>query len=138
MRQLVKEVGLEDRIEVDSAGTIAYHAGESPDRRARAAARKRGIDLSGRARRFGHRDWDRFDYVLAMDRENYSDLMASAPPGVAQKKLSMLRSFDPKSGSNDPVPDPYYGGKDGFGEVLDLCEAACRGLLAHIRKEHGI
>jgi protein-tyrosine phosphatase len=138
MRHLVDRAGLSRKIEVDSAGTAAYHAGESPDRRSRAAARARGIDVSGRARQFTRRDWDRFDHVLAMDGENYRDLRAVAPPGVAEQKLRMLRSFDPASGPKDPVPDPYYGGKSGFDDVLDLCEAACRGLLDHLRREHGL
>ena len=131
MRHLVKEADLDRQIEIDSAGTIAYHAGEPPDARAQAAARKRGIQVSGRARKWGRRDWDRFDYVLAMDQENYADLLQTAPDS-ATDKLSLLRSFDPGSGPNDPVPDPYYGGKDGFNHVIDLCEAACRGLRLHL------
>ena len=87
--------------------------------------RGEGVPVTG-LRRFSRGDWDRFDYVLAMDEENYLDLESAAPPGAAQNKLRMLRSFDPKSGPNDPVPDPYYGGKGGFGKVLDLCEAACQ------------
>ena len=137
MRHLVEEAGLESEIEVDSAGTIAYHAGEPPDQRAQEEARKRGIRVAGRARKWSRRDWARFDYVLAMDGENHADLLVTAPDG-AESKLRLLRSFDPESGPNDPVPDPYYGGKDGFNQVIDLCEAACRGLLAHIRQEHGI
>jgi len=138
MRHLVAEAGLEEQIEVDSAGTAAYHAGEQPDRRSRRAAKQRGIDVSGQARPFVREDWARFDYVLAMDNENYADLRARAPKGAAESKLRMLRSFDSNSGPSDPVPDPYYGGPRGFDEVIDQCEAACRGLLAHIRKEHQI
>jgi protein-tyrosine phosphatase len=138
MRHLVRQAGLEAEIQVDSAGTIAYHAGEPPDRRAQQAARARGMRLSGSARKFSRGDWSRFDYVLAMDRDNYDDLAATAPAGAVGTRLRMLRSFDPASGPTDPVPDPYYGGEHGFDDVLDLCEAACRGLLDHLRREHGI
>ena len=136
MRHLVRSAGLTHRIEVDSAGTIACHAGERPDARAREAARARGIDLSGRSRRYERADWDRFDYVIAMDHENSRDLSRSAPPR-AREKLSLLLRFDPESKPDAAVPDPYYGGDDGFERVLDLCEAGCRGLLEHIRREHG-
>jgi len=137
MRHLVAREGLSDRIEVDSAGTIAYHAGEPPDARSRAAARGRGIELNGRSRRFRDADWERFDYVIAMDHENHRDLSRMAPNG-ARHKLSLLLRFDPGSPDDAPVPDPYYGSGDGFERVLDLCEAGCRGLLAHIRREHGL
>lgn len=138
MRHLVREAGLDGQVEIDSAGTAAYHAGEPPDRRATLTARRRAVELGGRARQFKPRDWERFDYVLAMDGSNLRDLDASAPSRVAREKLSLLRAFDPASPPGAGVPDPYYGGDAGFDEVLDLCEAACRGLLEHIRKEHGL
>jgi protein-tyrosine phosphatase len=136
MQHLIEAAGLADRIQVDSAGTIAYHAGEPPDARSRAAARRRGIELRGRSRGFRDTDWQRFDYVIAMDHENHRDLARTAPNG-AKHKLSLLLRFDPDSPDDAPVPDPYYGGGDGFDRVLDLCEAGCRGLLEHIRLEHG-
>jgi protein-tyrosine phosphatase len=135
MRSLVLRAGLQDRIHVESAGTAAYHAGELPDRRSRAAASARGIELSSRARQFVREDWDRFDYVLAMDRANFDEL-AEAAPQTARAKLSLLLSFNPASRTGAEVPDPYNGGPDGFEEVLDLCEAACAGLLEHLRREH--
>lgn len=138
MRHLIKQASLDDQIEVDSAGTIAYHAGERPDSRAQAAARARGIEVDGRARRFERADWDRFDYVVAMDGSNYDDLLNQAPNDEATAKLFLLRSFDPKSPPDAPVPDPYYGGQHGFDLVLDLCDAACRGLLAKIRQTHAL
>lgn len=138
MRHLVARAGLAEQIDVDSAGTAAYHAGERPDRRARAVAKARGIDLVGRARQFVEADWERFDYVLAMDTENFTDLAGSAPLSAKEGKLRLLRSFDPDAPANASVPDPYYGGAGGFERVLDLCEAACQGLLAHIRAEHGL
>ena len=138
MRYLVKRAGLADRIEIDSAGTAAYHAGESPDRRSRQVALARGIDVGGSARQFRDEDWARFDYVLALDRSNYEDLRESAPSSEVLSRLFLLRSFDPKSPKGASVPDPYYGGGEGFEEVLDLCERACSGLLEHIRAEHEI
>jgi protein-tyrosine phosphatase len=136
MRHLLAESGLDGTVEVDSAGTGAYHAGESPDRRATSAARARGIVLSGRARQFRRADWDRFDYVLAMDSENLTDLRASVPDRALLDKLRLFRSFDPNAPDQADVPDPYYGGDKGFERVLDMCEAACRGLIAHLRRHH--
>ena len=138
MRHLVEKAGLRAAIQVDSAGTAAYHAGETADRRARAAARRRGIEMTGRARQFKAGDWLAFDYVLAMDAENLRNLRATAPDARALEKLHLLRSFDPKAPPRAAVPDPYYGGDEGFDEVLDLCEAACSGLLARVRQEHGL
>ncbi len=132
-RHLVELEGLVDRIEADSAGTAAYHSGEPPDRRATAAARARGIRVGGAARQFRAPDWERFDYVVAMDRDNFDELKRSAP-ARHHEKLYLLRHFDPASPEHASVPDPYYGGPEGFDEVLDLCDAACRGLLAHIRE----
>jgi protein-tyrosine phosphatase len=138
MRQLTKDAGLEQRLVVESAGTLGYHAGDPPDRRASAAARARGLSLTSRARQFAPSDWDRFDYVVAMDQQNFDDLAASAPDAQARAKLSLLRAFDPASPPGAAVPDPYHGGPDGFEQVLDLCEAACAGLLAQLRREHGL
>jgi protein-tyrosine phosphatase len=138
MKHLIGREGLSERVAVESAGTADYHTGELPDRRARAAARARGIDLDSRARQFVPADFDRFDYVLAMDSENECNLKRLAPDARARAKLRLLRSFDPASPLGAPVPDPYYGGNDGFEQVLDLCEAACSGLIAHLRREHGL
>jgi len=137
MRYLVAEAGLEHAIEVDSAGTAGYHSGEPPDARARAAGRRRGIQIGGRARRVEPRDFETFDYVLAMDTSNFEDLLAMAPAAL-QRKVSLLRDFDPASPRSSSVPDPYYGGDDGFDEVLDQCVAACAGLLTQIRREHAL
>lgn len=138
MRHLVREAGLEHAITVSSAGTIAHHAGEPPDARSRAAAQARGITVAGQARRWEAEDWARHDYVLAMDRNNLRDLSESCPSPEAQRKLSLLLRFDPDSPPDASVPDPYYGGPEGFDRVLDLCLAGCRGLLAHLRREHGL
>ncbi|MBN2195668.1 MAG: low molecular weight phosphotyrosine protein phosphatase [Polyangiaceae bacterium] len=138
MRHLVAAAGLGDTIAVESAGTSAYHEGEPPDARSRAAARARGIDVGGRSRRFVRQDFSRFDYVIAMDTENLDDLIGLAPDPAAERKVSLLLAFDPASPPHASVPDPYYGGADGFGRVLDLCTAGCRGLIEHIRREQGI
>lgn len=136
MRKLVSEAGLSDRIECDSAGTAAYHAGEAPDPRSRSAAKRRGVTVSGRARQFLPGDWQRFDYVIAMDTSNYEALQETADPS-SKKKLFLLRSFDPQSPTGASVPDPYYGGPSGFDDVLDQCEAACGHLLERIVAELG-
>jgi protein-tyrosine phosphatase len=138
MKHLVREARLEHIIEVDSAGTGGYHVGEAPDSRACMAAERRGFAMNGAARQFKRSDWKKFDYVLAMDTSNLRDLRETAPDAAALSKLALLRSFDPHAPPNAPVPDPYYGGEDGFDKVLDLCHAACAGLLAHIRREHGL
>jgi len=133
MRSLLREEGLEGEIEIDSAGTGGWHAGDPPDARATAAAARRGIVLEGAARQIRPADFEAYDLVLAADRENLRDLRRIAPDGT-QEKIRLLRSFDPASRDGDlDVPDPYYGGPDGFEEVLDLVEAACRGLLEDVR-----
>ena len=135
MRALVEEAGLGRQVQLDSAGTGAWHVGEPPDRRATAAARARGIELHGAAREVTRTDFDDFDLVLAMDRSNMRALRRLAPSDEAREKVRLLREFDPASaGATDlDVPDPYYGAAGGFDEVLDLVQAACTGLLDHIR-----
>ncbi len=132
MRHLLAEEGLTGEIEVDSAGTGAWHAGSPPDRRAAAAARGRGIVLEGTARQVTDEDFETFDLILCADAENVAALRAVAPPG-AEDRIRLLRSFDPAGDGGLDVPDPYYGGDSGFEDVLDQVEAACRGLLTHIR-----
>ena len=134
MRHLLREEGLEDEITIDSAGTGAWHVGNPPDRRATAAAAARGIVLEGAARQVRLGDFDDYDLLLAADRENLADLRAVAPSEAARAKVRLLREFDPASSGNLDVPDPYYGGPDGFEKVLDQVEAACRGLLAELRR----
>lgn len=137
LRTLVERAGLSADVEIDSAGTGAWHEGESPDPRSIAAGRRRGFALGGRARRFSPADWKRFDYVLAMDRSNYEDLEATLPSRAFASKLRLLRSFDPASPPGASVPDPYHGA-DGFDLVIDQCVAACEPLLEHIKAEHGL
>lgn len=136
MRSLVREEGLDGRIEVESAGTGTWHLGETPDRRACATAAARGVSLDSRAQQFTRDDFDRFDYVLVVDDRVRSELSAIARTEADRRKLHLFRSFDPASPAGAGVPDPYYGGQDGFDEVFDICEAGCRGLLAHLRTAH--
>jgi protein-tyrosine phosphatase len=137
MRTLVREAGLQEQIEIDSAGTGSWHVGSVPDERATAAAAGRGVVLEGSARRVRLEDFDDFDLILAMDSANLSDLRALAPDGERRAKVRLLREFDPASeGADDlDVPDPYYGDGDGFERVLDHVQAACAGLLAQIRAD---
>jgi len=132
---LVKKEGLDTLIEVDSAGTHAYHVGEAPDPRSQDTARQRGIDISGqRARKVCVADFEEFDYVLAMDRDNYAILESICPAGH-EDKLHLFLDFAPELPESE-VPDPYYGGRSGFDRVFDLVEAAAHGLLAEIRRRH--
>lgn len=130
-RKLVVEHGLTHRIEIDSAGTHAYHVGEQPDRRARQTARERGIEIDDlRARLVERADFDLFDYVVAMDQDNYRNLERLCPTG-RETKLKLFMEFAPELRVRD-VPDPYYGGQNGFDQVFDLVEAAARGLLSEL------
>jgi protein-tyrosine phosphatase len=136
-RNLLQARGLLGTVHVESAGTAAYHAGESPDSRSIAAAQRRGIPMRGAARQFRAADFERFDYVIAMDGSNFETLERQAPSKELLAKLHLARAFDPASPRGASVPDPYYS-DDGFDEVIDLCEAACRGLLDHIIDRHGL
>lgn len=125
---MVMDGGLTHLIEVDSAGTHAYHLSEPPDRRARETALERGVDIGDlRARRAVAEDFLYFDYILAMDQDNFLNLSEMCPPGMAGK-LRLFMDFAPELQVRD-VPDPYYGGQRGFERVFDLVESAARGLL---------
>lgn len=138
LRHLLRGAGLEHAVEVDSAGTAGYHTGELPDARARAAGKRAGIEVGGRARQFRRADFERFDYVLAMDRNNYEDLLKLAPDAAAKSKVHLLRSFDPAAPEGASVPDPYYGDETDFDDVVTICLAACKPLLARLRQEHSL
>jgi protein-tyrosine phosphatase len=133
-RQIVAREAPDLRIEIDSAGTAAYHVGSAPDSRTREAALRRGYDMSAlRARVVEPQDFGRFDLILAMDRQNFDTLRRGAP-AAAHDRIRLFLEFAPDAGETE-VPDPYYGGPNGFEEVLDLVEAAARGLLQHVRTE---
>ena len=130
-RQLAERAGVGALLELDSAGTHAYHQGEAPDPRAKQTAARRGYDLSRlRARRVVAEDFDRFDQILAMDNQNLSSLKRLCPE-EQQYKLRLFLSYA-KEADREEVPDPYYGGPDGFERVLEMCEAGSRGLLVSI------
>lgn len=136
-RQKVEEAGLLDLIEIDSAGTHAYHIGEAPDHRSQQAALERGFDLSDlKARKIDFSDFSHHDYYLVMDHSNMSDVMRECPEeykGKVKLFLDYAIEYD-----EDEVPDPYYGGARGFTHVLDLVESASEGLLRVIREDHRI
>jgi len=134
-RALVQKEGLSQVIEIDSAGTHAYHVGSAPDKRAQATAQERGIDLSDLvARRVEPEDFDIFDLVLAMDQDNYMSLSEICPDQHVDK-ICMFMDFADHMRTRE-VPDPYYGGPSGFDRVFDLVEAASEGLLQDIRQRH--
>ena len=129
MRHLVDEQGLSDQIMIDSAGTIGYHTGHAADARMQSAARRRGIELHSRARKITSDDLENFDLVIAMDRENFSEITAlhSAPTST----IKLLSAYLDDSWPSD-VPDPYYGGDEGFEYVLDMIQAACPAILQEL------
>jgi len=133
--QILKNEGLTNHLQVDSAGTHAYHVGEPPDQRATQSASRRGVDISEqRARKVRQADFEEFHYIIAMDEDNLYNLEQSCPSSHAHK-IGLFLEYAPESGTRE-VPDPYFGGHNGFEEVLDLVESASRGLLAEIKSKH--
>ena len=132
MNHLIREAGLTEEIVCDSAGTSAYHVGSIPDRRMNAAANEKGIELTGRARQFKAQDFERFDLILAMDRENYRDIIYLDGEGKYEDKVKMMCSFAANHDDKE-VPDPYYGGDAGFRYVIELLFDACDGLLQELK-----
>ncbi len=137
-RQLTAAAGLEDRFEVDSAGTSAWHEGDAPDERTVAEARRRGMRLTGRAHRVRSSELTAFDYVLAMDSTNLEELRLLADDAGTSPRLELLRHYDPDANGHLDVPDPYFGGEHGFRDVHDIVERSCAHLLRRIRDEHGL
>ena len=136
-RHMVRERGLEGRILHDSCGTGDWHTGEPPDARAQAEARRRGINIGDlRGRQVRKQDFAEFDYVLAMDDDNHGDLRRLCPPEYGAR-LHRAVAFAPETGATH-VPDPYYGGEQGFARVYDLLSAVCDGLLRRIAEEHKV
>lgn len=128
-RHLAEQAGLGRKYEVDSAGTSGWHVGEEPDRRMRRVAAEHGFRYTGRSRQVTKRDFLEFDWIIAMDASNHADLSRLADSEAARLKIRLMREFDPQGSPNDPVPDPYYGGIDGFEEVFQIVERSCLGLL---------
>ena len=136
-RHKVEQAGLNKSIKIDSAGTHAYHVGDPPDARATKAALNRGFDLSKqKARKVKNKDFDKYDYVIAMDRSNQNNLLSICPEGL-EDKVQLFLDFASKTETSE-VPDPYYGSGNGFEMVLDLVEDAADGLIAHLQKHHSI
>ena len=132
LRRKAHEAGLDDRVEVDSAGTSDYHVDSPPDRRAVAHGERRGLRMQQlRGRQVERADFDLFDWILAMDEDNLADLKRVRPAG-SRARVALLMSFAPEAGARE-VPDPYHGGADGFERVLDLTAAAADGFVASVR-----
>ncbi|MEH1910544.1 MAG: low molecular weight protein-tyrosine-phosphatase [Nostoc sp.] len=133
INHLIEQAGLSEHILCDSAGTSSYHIGSPPDRRmSAAAATKLGIKLRGRARQFQKSDFQDFDLILAMDQENYENILALDQTKQYQHKVRLMCEFCSRHTLKE-VPDPYYGGQDGFNQVIDLLIDACEGLLTKVR-----
>lgn len=137
MNHLIKQAGLQEHIFCDSAGTSDYHIGSSPDRRMTAAAARRGIRLRGQARQFQLEDFDKFELIIAMDRQNYRDILAIAPTEQERQKVRLMGEFAVRQPVLD-IPDPYYGGTEGFERVIDLLLEACSNLLAAIAQNQDL
>lgn len=132
MRHLVAEAGLGDKISCDSAGTSSYHIGSAPDRRMAAAAQRKGITLTGAARQFMEADFEEFDLILAMDRDNYANILRLDRRNQYGDKVKLMCEFC-RNYPDQEVPDPYYGGTEGFNYVIDLLLDACGGLLETVK-----
>ena len=120
-------------MESDSAGTAAYHIGENPDHRSVKVAQENNVPINHKARKFVPEDLDRFDYIIAMDQNNYDDMVGIA--GRDSDKLLLLRSFDPFANGNLNVPDPYYGGYEGFENIFDIISRSVDPFIIHIQNE---
>ncbi|WP_375473137.1 low molecular weight protein-tyrosine-phosphatase [uncultured Nostoc sp.] len=135
MNHLIEQAGLSEHILCDSAGTSSYHIGSPPDRRmSAAAASKLGIKLRGRARQFQKSDFQDFDLILAMDRENYENILSLDRTEQYQHKVRLMCEFCSRHTLKE-VPDPYYGGQEGFNQVIDLLIDACEALLTKVQSE---
>ncbi|MDX1655630.1 MAG: low molecular weight protein-tyrosine-phosphatase [Candidatus Competibacteraceae bacterium] len=135
-RRMLEDLRLVDRVYIESAGTHAYHIGHPPDKRSQQAARRRGADLSRlRARQVVEEDLEEFDYVLAMDQDNYQRLLAMAATAAQRDRVRLLMDYAPRLPERE-VPDPYYGNLGGFDRVLDLVEEACQGLILELRQRY--
>ena len=132
---LARARGVENRYQVDSAGTGAWHAGEGPDTRSVEVARRHGVTLAGRARRVEATDFGNFDYLIAMDRQNLVELHTLARSQGGDSRLHLLREFDPEPGDGQ-VPDPYYGGPEGFDLVYSMLSRSCEAFLDHLEALH--
>lgn len=132
----VRAAGLEPMFEIDSAGTGGWHAGELAHPPTRALASSRGVEITHRARQIRATDLATFDIVLVMDASNHAHVLALATSDAERAKVQLLRAFEAEADANAEVPDPYHSGE--YARVFEICERACRGLLAHLRKRHAL
>ncbi|CAD5923478.1 Putative low molecular weight protein-tyrosine-phosphatase slr0328 [Planktothrix tepida] len=137
MNHLIDQANLSDRIICDSAGTSSYHIGSSPDRRMTQTAKQRGITMVGKARQFKQNDFEAFDLILAMDQDNYQNILYLDPSGKYRHKVKLMCEFC-RHHTLKEVPDPYYGGAEGFNQVIDLLLDSCEGLLDFVIQEEGL
>ncbi len=137
-RSVVEDAGLADRFEIDSAGTSGYHDGEPPDQRTTAVAAQRGVRVGGKSRRVTQADLETYDHIIVMDQENLGAVERLAARSGSSPDVRLFRAFDPASDGDTDVPDPYFGGPDGFEIVHDLVERSSRGLLAELRERYGL
>jgi protein-tyrosine phosphatase len=135
LKQMAGQAGFNGKYEISSAGIDDWHVGEPPDERMRRVAARHGLVYTGRARQFQQRDFNRYDLILAMDRNNRADLLSLARSQTERGKIHLLREFDPQGGPDLPVPDPYYGGQEGFEEVYLIIERSVRGLLEELEEK---
>ncbi|MGL5034067.1 MAG: low molecular weight protein-tyrosine-phosphatase [Microcystaceae cyanobacterium] len=133
MNHLIAEAGLSNQIECDSAGTSSYHIGSTPDRRMSQTLIARGLPVQGRARQIEISDFEEFDQILAMDKDNYRNILALDHSGRYSSKVKLMCDYA-RHHSEKEVPDPYYGGSEGFEGVADLLLDSCSGLLAEIKQ----
>lgn len=135
---LVRDSGLEEYFIIDSSGTGNYHIGELPHSTTRKIAGERGIELTHRARQFHPLDFEEFDYILAMDSNNYMDVLSLARTPEHKNRVFKYRYFDPGHDGEPDVPDPYFGGIDGFKNVQNIVERTAKGFLDHLKKNHNL
>lgn len=135
MAHRLEEEGLSDRVRVDSAGTGAWHQGEPPDPRSAEVAMRHGITLRGRARSISVQDFHEFNYILAMDRSNLQDLRHLESESDGSAVLTLFREFDPRQDGDLDVPDPYYGGPDGFDLMFEMIDRTCAAFVQHLLAE---
>lgn len=133
LKKMIEDKGLQNKIEVDSAGTSGYHDGDLPDRRMRQHGERRGYDFDSLSRKFTVNDFDKFDLIFAMDDSNYDNIMRLSPDLESQDKVHRMVEFSKKYQHNH-IPDPYYLGAEGFELVLDLLEDACNGLMKNLEE----
>ena len=133
-RHLTRDKGVEEKYQLDSAGTSAYHVGELPDHRMRQVAQEKGFQYTGKARQYKRSEFDQHDLIIVMDRSNLQ-ILSSWASSEEEKKIHMMREFDSQGSANLDVPDPYYGGLDGFAQTFEIVKRSCQGLLEALESE---